>query len=767
MVIAANLGFPRIGAGRELKRAVEGYWSGTISEDALEQVAADLRREHWTLQYRQGINHIPSNDFSFYDSMLDMICTVGAVPKRFEFSGGQVDKQTYFAMARGIHDEDLIVPAMEMSKWFDTNYHYIVPEFSKDTEFKLSSNKIISEFREAKEQGIQTRPVIIGPISFLLLGKMQGRDNALSLLPKLLPVYEKILADLAAAGAGWVQIDEPIMATDLPYGAHAAYISAFDKMANVSGKLRLMLTTYFGGLGENLQTAVDINCAGIHIDLVNAPRQLDEILEIWPGMKALSLGVIDGRNIWRSDLVSVVKIVEKASDAIGNEWVQVAPSCSLLHVPMDMAQETSLNDELIGWISFAKQKLAEVATAAAGVSKGRSAIRSEMEANRLLFNQRSLSQIVHNDNTQQRMAQIVPEMAQRNSDFVNRIGKQEQALGLPLLPVTTVGSFPQTNEVRVKRATFNDGKMGAEEYEGFIKREIEECIKFQAEIGLDVLVHGEFERNDMVEYFAERLKGFATTEHGWVQSYGTRCVKPPILFGDILRSAPLTLFWLEYAQSLTNSPVKAILTGPVTMLNWSFVRNDQPLEQTCRQIAVAMRDEVLALEDAGIKIIQVDEPAFRQGLPLKKAQQQDYLNWAIMCFRLTVGGVADETQIHTHMCYSEFSEIIEEIAAMDADVISIETLSSQMELLNNLADYNYPNQIGTGIYDVRSTHIPTAQEITILLQNALEVLAPSQLWVNPDCGLKTRKWEEIKPALSNMVKAASKLRQNLSSQQIA
>ena len=767
MVIAANLGFPRIGAQRELKKAVESYWKGAMTEEMLMQVASDLRREHWTLQHRQGIDHIPSNDFSFYDQVLDMICTVGAIPERYNFTGDQLDLTTYFAMARGSQKNGLDVSAMEMTKWFDTNYHYIVPEFSSETDFNYLSRKAVEEFKEAKAQGIHTRPVIIGPVTFLLLGKMKDAENALVLLPKLLPVYEALLTELAEAGADWVQVDEPMLAMDLPAGASQAYETAFETLSKVSGKLHLMIATYFEGLRDNTELAANLPSAGLHIDLVRAPKQLDEVLKFWPGKKALSLGVVDGRNIWRGDLLGMVKTVEKAADAIGNEWIQVAGSCSLLHTPVDLDQETELDGELKGWLSFAKQKLAEISTAATGVSKGRSAIRSEMDANTALLEQRRTSEKINHAAVQDRVKQITPEMAKRDSAFADRIGKQELALGLPMLPTTTIGSFPQTQEVRKTRAAFKKGTIDLQAYESFMKEETERCIRQQEEVGLDMLVHGEFERNDMVEYFGEQLRGFAFTKFGWVQSYGSRCVKPPIIFGDVSRPAAMTVFWAEYAQSLTPKIMKGMLTGPVTILQWSFVRNDQPRSDTCRQIALAILDEVQDLEKAGIKAIQIDEAAFREGLPLRRDDWKEYLDWAGESFRLATCGVKDETQIHTHMCYSEFNDIIEAIAAMDADVISIETSRSQMELLDAFVDYNYPNQIGPGVYDIHSPRVPSVQEMTLLLRKALEVLAPSQLWVNPDCGLKTRGWAEVKPALENMVIASERLREELESKKIA
>jgi 5-methyltetrahydropteroyltriglutamate--homocysteine methyltransferase len=767
MVIAANLGFPRIGAKRELKKAVEGYWKGAMSMDQLMQVAADLKKEHWTLQHRQGIDHIPSNDFSFYDQVLDLICTTGAIPERYGFTGEEVDLDTYFAMARGAQRDGLDVQAMEMTKWFDTNYHYIVPEFSAETEFAYRSRKAVEEFKEAKAQGIHTRPVIIGPVTFLLLGKMKDAENALSLLPKLLPVYEELLTDLAQAGADWVQIDEPMLVTDLPAGAQEAYSQAYKTLSNVSGKLHLMLATYFEALGDNLDLALNLPTAGLHVDLIRAPQQLDDVLAKWPGKKALSLGLFDGRNIWRGDLTHAVKTLEKTGEAIGNEWIQVAPSCSLLHTPVDLEQEEKLDSEIKTWLSFAKQKLAEVAIASTGIRKGRSAIRSELETNEAVLNSREASPLTNDAAVDARMQEITPEFASRKSPFGKRITLQSESLDLPLLPSTTIGSFPQTQEVRKARASFKKGNIDAQAYESFIKQETEKCIRQQEEVGLDMLVHGEFERNDMVEYFGEQLKGFTFTQFGWVQSYGSRCVKPPIIYGDVSRPNPMTVYWSEFAQSLTSKIMKGMLTGPVTILQWSFVRDDQPRSETCRQIALAIRDEVQDLEKAGIKAIQIDEAAFREGLPIRRADWKAYLDWAGESFRIATCGVEDETQIHTHMCYSEFNDIIEAIAEMDADVISIETSRSQMELLDAFVDYNYPNQIGPGVYDIHSPRVPNVEEMKELLTKALKVLAPQQLWVNPDCGLKTRGWAEVKPALQNMVIATDELRDEITGQKLA
>ncbi len=768
MVIAANLGFPRIGAHRELKKAVEAYWKGQMRRPELEQVAADLRREHWTIQHRAGIKHIPSNDFSYYDQVLDTIAMTGAVPDRYKFTGEQVDLDTYFAMARGAQKDGLDVPAMEMVKWFDTNYHYLVPEFHAGQSFALKSLKAVEHFTEAKAQGLHTRPVIIGPVTFLLLGKMKdGKGDALDLLPALLPVYTQLLQKLAEAGADWVQIDEPCLVTDLSDKAKAAYKTAYDTLGKASKKLHIMLATYFGGLEDNLDTALALDVGGLHIDLVRAPEQLDAVLAKWPGKRALSLGVINGRNIWRGDLNKALATVEEAAQKVGTEWVQVAPSCSLLHVPVDLDNEPALDNELRSWLSFAKQKLAEVSIIAKGASETRGAIKAELEENAVIIAQHAASPRRNNKAVQQRVKDATAQMAKRKSPYAERAPKQATALNLPLLPTTTIGSFPQTAEVRKARADFKKGAISEKEYNDYLKRETANCVKIQEELDIDMLVHGEFERNDMVEYFGEQLSGFAFTANGWVQSYGSRCVKPPVIYGDVERPTPMTVEWAEYAQSLTKRPMKGMLTGPVTILAWSFARDDQPDEITCRQIAFAIRDEVQDLEAAGIKAIQVDEPAYREIMPIRKSGWNDYLNWASECFRLSTSGVKDETQIHTHMCYSEFNVIIGSIASMDADVITIETSRSQMKLLDAFVDFKYPNQIGPGVYDIHSPRVPAEAEMTALLRKACDVLKPDQLWVNPDCGLKTRGWKEVKDALGHMVHAAKTIRSELAQQRKA
>jgi 5-methyltetrahydropteroyltriglutamate--homocysteine methyltransferase len=767
MVIAANLGFPRIGAHRELKKAVEAYWKDQMRRPELEQIAADLRREHWTLQHRAGIKHIPSNDFSYYDQTLDTIAFTGAVPERYGFNGLAVDLDTYFAMARGAQRDGLDVPAMEMTKWFDTNYHYIVPEFHAGQQFALKSLKAVDQFKEAKAQGLHTRPVILGPVSFLLLGKMKDGKDALSLLPSLLPVYVELLEILAKEGADWIQMDEPCLVLDLSAQAKTAYQTAYETLGNVSPKLHLLLATYFGALGDNLDTALDLNVGGWHIDLVRAPAQLDEVLAKIPAKRALSLGVVDGRNIWRGDVNAALTLVEKAVAKIGTEWVQVAPSCSLQHVPVDLDNETQLDGELKSWLSFAKQKLAEVGMITKGASETRKAIAAELEENAALLASRKASPRLNNKAVQERVKNATADLAKRPSPYKLREAKQQAALKLPLLPTTTIGSFPQTAEVRKARADWKKGVLSEADYLQFLRKETAHCVKVQEDLDIDMLVHGEFERNDMVEYFGEQLAGFAFTQNGWVQSYGSRCVKPPVIYGDVERPTPMTVEWAQYAQSLTSRPMKGMLTGPVTILAWSFVRNDQPEEITCRQIAFAIRDEVTDLEAAGIKAIQVDEPAYREIMPLRQKDWKAYLNWASECFRLATSSVRDETQIHTHMCYSEFNVIIESIASMDADVITIETSRSQMELLDAFVNFKYPNQIGPGVYDIHSPRIPDETETTELMRKALKVLDARQLWINPDCGLKTRGWPETKASLAAMVQTAKKLRGELAEKRLA
>ncbi len=766
MVVAANLGFPRIGAKRELKKAVEAYWKGESSASALQDEAKKIRGLNWEMQKQAGIVHIPSNDFSFYDDKgLDMIALLGAVPTRYQHAGGNVSQDTYFAMARGAQGSGLDVKAMEMTKWFDTNYHYIVPEFEAGQSFAVSSSKIFDEYLEAKALGIQTRPVILGPVSFLLIGKTHDASfNQLELLPKLLPVYEEIFAKLKSLGAEWVQIDEPCLVLDLQADAVAAYKKTYSSL-NSSG-LKVQVSTYFGDLKENLDAIIGASIDALHVDLTRAPGLLDKVLAKAGDKLILSLGVVDGRNIWKNNLAESIKTVEKAVAALGSNRVIVAGSSSLLHSPVDLASETKMDAELKAWLAFATQKITEISTIAKAVNGDKASVAAILEENSAAQGSRKTSKRIHNDNVKKRVASVTKDMFERKSPYSARAKVQRDELKLPALATTTIGSFPQTAEVRSKRAQFKKGDLNQAQYDKFLQEETTRCIRFQEEIGLDVLVHGEFERNDMVEYFGEQLGGFAFSEFGWVQSYGSRCVKPPIIFGDVSRPTPMTVEWSKYSQSQTELYMKGMLTGPVTILQWSFVRDDQPRSETCKQIALAIRDEVVDLEKAGIKIIQIDEAALREGLPLRKSEWSQYLTWAVDSFKLTAAGVEDGTQIHTHMCYSEFNDIIKSIGEMDADVISIETSRSQMELLEAFANFKYPNEIGPGVYDIHSPRVPTQGEMEDLLRLALANLSPEQLWVNPDCGLKTRGWKEVEPALVSMVKAAKAVRSDIESGKI-
>jgi 5-methyltetrahydropteroyltriglutamate--homocysteine methyltransferase len=770
-IIVSTLGFPRIGPRRELKTSLERYWSGKSHSAMLLQDAGALRAANWTRQKALGVTHIPSNDFSLYDHVLDTSVMVGAIPKSYGWRGGDVPIETYFAMARGTtadagHDKSSSraapargLPALEMTKWFDTNYHYMVPELSRGQEFTLASTKPLDEFLEAQSLGFHTRPVLLGPVTYLLLGKSKdGKSDPLSPLPGLLAVYAEILRRLAAAGADWVQIDEPCLVLDLDDRARKAFATAFLALASAAPGLKLLLTTYFGGIGDNLDLALRLPAAGLHLDLVRAPAQLDDVLAKAPSDLVLSLGVVDGRNVWRSDLGAVLDRLEPVAGERGLNRLMLAPSCSLLHVPVDLDLETELDPELKSWLAFAVQKIGELTTLRHALTDGRDAVKDFLGASAVAIAARRASAKTHDPAVKARMAAVTPAMTRRRSGFEQRRRVQRAQLSLPAFPTTTIGSFPQTEDVRKRRAAYLRGTISESDYAAFLRRETEAAVRWQEKIGLDVLVHGEFERNDMVQYFGEQLSGYAFTKHGWVQSYGSRCVRPPVIFGDVSRPQAMTVEWSAYAQSLTEQPMKGMLTGPITMLQWSFVRDDLPRSEVCRQIALALRDEVMDLEKAGIRIVQIDEPAIREGLPLRKAEWTAYLDWAVACFRLASSGVADETQIHTHMCYSEFNDIINAIGALDADVISIETARSKMELLEAFTSYRYPNEIGPGVYDIHAPRCPSVDEMVALLDKAKQRLAVDQIWVNPDCGLKTRKWEEVRPALANMVEAAKRLR---------
>jgi 5-methyltetrahydropteroyltriglutamate--homocysteine methyltransferase len=755
---ATSLGYPRIGVDRELKKALESYWSRKTSADDLEAVARGLRSRHWLSMKAAGLDQVSSNDFSLYDHMLDMAAAVGAIPGRYRSVEDPLLR--YFAMARGLQDRavGLDVPALEMTKWFDTNYHYIVPELEPDQGFNLDPSKIVREIEEARALGLDPRPMIPGPMTFLMLSKLApgAADDAstLSLLPRLLRVYEQLLALLAEKNVAWVQLDEPCLVLELDAPTKEAYRRALGRIASLPRRPRVLLTTYFGELRDNLSIATGSGLDGLHVDFVRAPDQLDAVLAALPTTMSLSAGVVDGRNIWRTDLDVAHARLRKAVKALGEERVMAATSCSLLHVPVDLSVERRIDDELKTWLAFATQKLTEV-RALADAASSDAPSGAAFDAARAALESRRSSSRTRSPAVRARVSAIRDEMLRRAAPFSERSRKQQARFALPAFPTTTIGSFPQTSDVRAARASWRAGKTSDESYEAFLRAETRRCVEKQEAMGLDVLVHGEFERNDMVEYFGEKLEGFAFTENGWVQSYGSRCVKPPVLFGDVSRPLPMTVEWSRYAQSLTKKPMKGMLTGPVTILQWSFVRDDLPRSETCTQLALALRDEVTDLEAAGIAMIQVDEPAIREGLPLRRGDWGTYLQWAVDAFRLATSSVRDETQIHTHMCYSEFGDILEAIAKMDADVMSIETSRSKMELLHDFARFRYPNAIGPGVYDIHSPRVPTREEMSDLLAHAARVLPPGQLWVNPDCGLKTRGWPEVEEALTRMVEAAT------------
>ncbi|WP_415793670.1 5-methyltetrahydropteroyltriglutamate--homocysteine S-methyltransferase, partial [Bordetella pertussis] len=758
MTIIHNLGFPRIGAQRELKRAVEAYWAGRQTAEALHETGRALRAAHWQRQADAGVAFVPVGDFAWYDHILEWTTLLGAVPARFGHPEGKpVDLDTLFRMGRGRAPSGKPAAACEMTKWFDTNYHYIVPELTPGQTFRVAREDLFEQVKEAQALGHRVKPVIPGPLTWLWLGKgdafAQGAGDIgkLQLLDALLPVYGEVLERLAGLGVEWVQIDEPALVLDLPQAWRDAYQAVYAKLA--ASPVKLLLATYFDGLKDNLATALALPVAGLHVDLVRAPDQLSDVASgLRPG-QVLSAGVINGRNIWRTDLDAALAMLVPVREQL-QERLWLAPSCSLLHVPVDLAGETELDAELLGWLSFAVQKLDELCLLGKALGGDADpAVQQGLAAQRAALQARRQSPRIHNPAVAQRMAGQAG-VSRERAPFGQRIARQQSELRLPAFPTTTIGSFPQTAEIRALRRDWKSGALTDSAYENAIRKEIEEVIRFQEKVGLDVLVHGEPERNDMVEYFGELLAGFAFTKNGWVQSYGSRCVKPPIIFGDVARPAPMTVGWSAYAQSLTDKPVKGMLTGPVTILQWSFVRDDQPREATCRQLALALRDEVVDLEAAGIRVIQIDEPAIREGLPLRRADWRAYLDWAVDCFRLSTAGVGEATQIHTHMCYSEFNDIIESIAAMDADVITIETSRSNMELLKAFEDFHYPNDIGPGVYDIHSPNVPEVDWMVELMRKAAARLPKERLWVNPDCGLKTRTWPETEAALIGMVQAA-------------
>jgi 5-methyltetrahydropteroyltriglutamate--homocysteine methyltransferase len=762
MVTTHNLGFPRIGAKRELKFALEAYWKGQSTLDAVKQLGHELRQRHWALQ--AGLDLAPVGDFAFYDQVLDMSFTLGNLPARVQgFHGDELDN--YFRVARGRSAQSAEahaqccggVAAGEMTKWFDTNYHYIVPEFTAATRFKLDASRLLQQLAEARAQNVKAKPVIIGPVTYLAIGKSKDDSSQLALLPRLLQVYTELLETLAAQGVEWVQIDEPILVTELDTDWQHAFNLAYHQLK--SCRVKLLVATYFGQLADNQYLAANLPVAGLHVDAINARSEIVPLLGMLPAHKVLSVGVINGRNIWKTDLNATLDWLEPIAERLG-ERLWLAPSCSLLHVPVDLDSEQALDLEIRSWLAFATQKLDELQILATALTLGRAAVKDQLASNHTAIATRRSSQRVHKPQVKAALEKLTPQLGQRQNTYGVRASKQAALLKLPKYPTTTIGSFPQTADIRHARSEFKAGRLDAAGYQAAMQAEIARSIQEQEALGLDVLVHGEAERNDMVEYFGEQLDGYAFSQFGWVQSYGSRCVKPPILFGDISRPRAMTVDWIKYAQSLTSKPMKGMLTGPVTILNWSFVRDDQPRSVSCYQLALAIRQEVLDLEQAGINVIQIDEAALREGLPLRKAQWQEYLDWAVESFRITANGVADETQIHTHMCYSEFNDIIESIAAMDADVITIETSRSDMELLDAFKTFDYPNEIGPGVYDIHSPNIPDQADMVKLMQLAAERVPAQRLWVNPDCGLKTRQWAEVLPALRNMVAAAKTLRAN-------
>ncbi|KPN73448.1 5-methyltetrahydropteroyltriglutamate--homocysteine S-methyltransferase [Neisseria sp. 74A18] len=748
-------GYPRIGAKRELKFAVEAFWKGAKSEAELQEVAAEIRRLNWATQKAAGADLLPVGDFSFYDHVLDLLCTLGAIPKRFGFDAANLSLPEYFQLARGNATQF----AMEMTKWFDTNYHYIVPEWHADTEFKVNAKNLIAQIKEAKAQGHDIKPTLVGPVTLLWLGKAKD-DNfkRISLLPKLLSAYAQLLRELAAEGVDWIQIDEPILSADADANWIKAVETAYKEFANTG--VRIIIGTYFASAAEHLNLLKALPVHGVHIDCVRAPEQLSVFADAWPENKVLSVGLIDGRNVWRANLSKVIDTLKPVQEKLGNNlWI--APSCSLLHSPQDLAVEEKLDAEIKNWMAFAAQKLVELGVVKQALAHGKDSVKEAIAASDAAAADRATNKKIHNDAVKARVANLPEGADQRKSPFAERIKAQQAWMNLPVLPTTTIGSFPQTTEIRQARAAFKKGELSAADYDAAMKKEIAYCVEVQEKLELDVPVHGEAERNDMVEYFGEQLAGYCFTQFGWVQSYGSRCVKPPIIFGDVSRPNPMTVYWSSYAQTLTKRPMKGMLTGPVTMFKWSFVRDDIPLSEVAKQIALALNDEVLDLEKAGIKVIQIDEPAIREAMPLKKAQWDEFLAWACEAFRLSSTGAEDSTQIHTHMCYSEFNDILPAIASMDADVITIETSRSDMELLTAFGDFRYPNDIGPGVYDIHSPRVPTAAEVEKLLRKAMEVVPVERLWVNPDCGLKTRGWKETIEQLEVMMEVTKKLRGEL------
>lgn len=750
MIKIASIGYPRIGPKRELKVALENFWKNDISEAELQTVAKDLRRKNWQTQKENGVDLISSNDFSFYDQVLDTICLLGAIPKRYKWDGKEVSLKTYFAMARGSQTSELDVPALEMTKWFDTNYHYLVPELSKDQAFKLSTNKPFEEFKEAKKFGFNTKPIILGPLSFLLLAKGLDGFKTINLLDKILPVYKEIIRKLSELGAEWIQIDEPILVKDLDSQVVSQIKNTLNELKKSSGSSKILVATYFEDLNDEVKNEIfESEVDAIHLDLVRGNRNKGYVKN---SKKQLSLGLIDGRNVWKADLQEKIEFIK--NNTSGD--IIIASSCPLLHTPYDLDLEQKVPQEIKRWLSFSKQKLQELNIIKNFINNNTH--QTELKKNTDDVQDRKTSKLIHDNAVKDRIKIINKSITDRKSSYTLRAKVQKDIFSLPKYPTTTIGSFPQTSDVRQARAKFKRGEIDEKSYDKFLEEKTIDAIRKQEKIGLDVIVHGEFERNDMVEYFGEQLKGFTFTSSGFVQSYGSRCVKPPIIYGNVSRPKPMTVRWSKFAQDQTKQIVKGMLTGPITILQWSFVRDDQPRKNTAQEIAFAIRDEVQDLEKNGIRMIQIDEPALREGLPLKKKDWKEYLEWSVDCFKISSGVVKDETQIHTHMCYAEFEDIINSIAALDADVISIETSRSRMELLTTFEKFKYPNEVGPGVYDIHSPRVPTKDEMKELIKKASKLIDSKRVWVNPDCGLKTRGWPETTAALEKMVEAAKELR---------
>jgi 5-methyltetrahydropteroyltriglutamate--homocysteine methyltransferase len=750
MIKIASIGYPRIGPKRELKVALENFWKSDISEAELQTVAKDLRRKNWQTQKENGVDLISSNDFSFYDQVLDTICLLGAIPKRYKWDGKEVSLKTYFAMARGSQTSELDVPALEMTKWFDTNYHYLVPELSKDQSFQLSTNKPFEEFKEAKKYGFNTKPIILGPLSFLLLAKGLDGFKTINLLDKILPVYKEIIKKLSELGAEWIQIDEPILVKDLDSQVVSQIKNTLNELKKSSGSSKILVATYFEDLNDEVKNEIfESDIDAVHLDLVRGNRNKSYVKN---SKKQLSLGLIDGRNVWKADLQEKIEFIK--NNTSGD--IIIASSCPLLHTPYDLDLEQKVPQEIKRWLSFSKQKLQELNIIKNFINNNTH--QTELKKNTDDVQDRKTSKLIHDNAVKDRIKIINKSITDRKSSYTLRAKVQKDIFLLPKYPTTTIGSFPQTSDVRQARAKFKRGEIDEKSYDKFLEEKTIDAIRKQEKIGLDVIVHGEFERNDMVEYFGEQLKGFTFTSSGFVQSYGSRCVKPPIIYGNVSRPKSMTVRWSKFAQDQTKQIVKGMLTGPITILQWSFVRDDQPRKNTAQEIAFAIRDEVQDLEKNGIRMIQIDEPALREGLPLKKKDWKEYLEWSVDCFKISSGVVKDETQIHTHMCYAEFEDIINSIAALDADVISIETSRSRMELLTTFEKFKYPNEVGPGVYDIHSPRVPTKDEMKELIKKASKLIDSKRVWVNPDCGLKTRGWPETTAALEKMVEAAKELR---------